>query len=127
MSTTPMPVHHHAGTSLGVPLMLGIAFGLYVAFLESNNGASNTRIIVASLVGGAACAALCFAIGVTQHRMSRETRSAAYGAIFGGALGYMLSVSGQTALEASLVGLTLGVSMAAVTFYVRYTRAGSTA
>jgi uncharacterized membrane protein AbrB (regulator of aidB expression) len=123
MSTqTAMPVRHHHAASWAVPVVLGLAFGLYVAFLESNNGASDTRTTVSSTVGGAVCAVLCFAIGRLQTRMSRERRATAYGAVFGGALGYMLSISDQTALEASLVGLFLGLSMALVTFYIRYTQ-----
>ena len=120
-TATPVRHQHHGAASLGVPLLLGLAFGLYAAFLESNNGASNERILVVSFVGGAICAVLCFALGLVQRRLTRERRSAAYGVIFGGALGFLLSVSGRTALEASLMGLILGLSMGLVTFYVRYT------
>ncbi|WP_432097147.1 hypothetical protein [Streptomyces sp. bgisy100] len=122
MSTTAMPARHYPSTAVGVPVTLGIAFGLYVAWLESNNGASNTRITVAGLVGGAACAVLCFALGMVQHRLRREVRAASYGAIFGAVMGYMLNVSGQTWLEGTLMGLILGLSMAVVTFYIRYTQ-----
>ncbi|MEV6319072.1 hypothetical protein [Streptomyces sp. NPDC051776] len=111
----------HTRAYVGVPLLLGICYGLYAAFLTSNNGASNTRIMVESFVGGAVVAVLCFAVGAVQSRLSRELRGAAYGVLFGTAMGYLLALSDETWLKAAFLGLFLGMGMGVTAFYVRYT------
>ncbi|MFI1965554.1 hypothetical protein ACH429_15815 [Streptomyces pathocidini] len=109
------------GMSVGIPLTLGIAYGLYAAWLSSNNGESNTFITIVALVGGAAVAALCFLLGKAQRRLKREQRAAAYAVLFGGAMGYLQSLSGETWLKAGFLGLFMGLGMAIVVFYLRYT------
>ncbi|MGP3927578.1 hypothetical protein [Streptomyces sp. 8N616] len=111
----------HGRAFVAVPLLLGIAYGLYAAFLTSNNGASNTRIMLDSFVGGAVVAVLSFLIGAAQTRLPRERRAAAYGGLFGIVMGYLLSLSGETWLKAGFLGLILGLSMGLIVFYVRYT------
>ncbi|MFG2193181.1 hypothetical protein [Streptomyces sp. NPDC048639] len=122
-STPALPAgRHHSKAFVGVPLVLGICYGLYAAFLTSNNGASNTRIMVESFVGGAVVAVLCFAVAAVQSRLPRELRGAAYGVLFGCAMGYLLSLSDETWLKSVFLGLFLGAAMGVIVFYVRYTR-----
>jgi predicted MFS family arabinose efflux permease len=111
----------HGKSLLTTPLLLGIAYGLYAAFLTSNHGASSTRIMTVSFVGGGAVAVLSFLLGLVQSRLPRELRAAAYGVLFGAAMGYLLSLSGDTWLKAGFVGLFLGISMGIIVFYIRYT------
>ncbi|MGP3984975.1 hypothetical protein [Streptomyces sp. KR80] len=117
----PAQRHPHRASYWTIPVLLGIAYGLYAAFLTSNHGASNTRITVVSIVGGAAVAALSFLVGLFQTRLSRELRATAYGVLVGGATGYLLSLSGDTWLKAAFLGGFLGLSMGIVVFYIRYT------
>lgn len=103
------------------PLIVGLAYGLYLAWVMSNNNASGTRIAVVSIVGGAIVVALSFLIGLFQARMPRELQAASYAAVFGTAMGYLISQSTANAGKSSILGLFLGVGMAIVVFYFRYT------
>ena len=103
------------------PLILGILYGLYLAWVMSNNDASGTRIAVTSTVGGAIVAVLAFLIGLFQARMPRELQAASYAGMFGTAMGYLISQSAADTGKASIIGLFLGVGMAIVVFYIRYT------
>lgn len=114
---------HHAAKSVGIPLSLGIAYGLYAAFVAETSNASDARTTTVALVGGAAVAVLSFVVGMVQTRVPRELRAAAYGVVFGCAMGYMISLAtDQTWLKSGFLGLFLGLGMGLTVFYVRYTR-----
>jgi hypothetical protein len=119
-AAAPVPRQHRrpAGT---VPLLLGVAVGLYAVFLEHTQGAPAGRAWLVGLITCAVTAVICYAVGRVQDGLMREVRAATYGAVFGGAMGYLLSLSGWTILKASLVGLVLGMSMVVVSFYLFYT------
>ncbi|MEU6081401.1 hypothetical protein [Streptomyces sp. NPDC047108] len=106
---------------VGVPLVLGICYGLYAAFLTSNNGASNERIMIESFVGGAVVVVLCLGIAVLQRRLMPEMRGALYGVVFGCAMGYLVALSDMTWLKSVFIGLFCGAGMAATVFWIRYT------
>jgi ABC-type polysaccharide/polyol phosphate export permease len=114
------PVHTRA--SWMTPLLLGIAYALYAAWVTSNNQASDARITTTALVGGAAVAVLSFLISRLQGRMSRRLMTASYAAVFGTATGYLISQSASTWLKAAFLGLFFGVGMGIVVSYIRYVR-----
>jgi hypothetical protein len=114
---TRAPIRTSAWT---IPLMLGVVYGGYAAFIAGNNGASTTRMTLIAVVGCLGLAVVCFVVGALRARLTREPRAAAFGVIFGCAMGYLLSLSGYSLLKASLVGLGLGLAMAAVSFYWFY-------
>jgi fermentation-respiration switch protein FrsA (DUF1100 family) len=103
-----------------VPLVLGIVYGGYAAFIASNNGASTTRTALIAIIGFVVLTAAGEALQATRTSLAREPRSAAHGLVFGCAMGYLLSLSGYSVLKASLVGATLGLAMTAVTYYWIY-------
>src|SRR5262245_50476372 len=105
-----------------VPLLLGVATGLYAAWLDSNNQpADSGRTAVIGGVSGAVAAVACYILGRVQAALPRELRAAAYGVVCGCALGYLFSLSGWTVLKASVGGLVAGLATAATSFYVFYT------
>jgi hypothetical protein len=121
----PAPRHgrpsRRTGTSL--PLLFGVAVGLYAAWLDSDNQpADSGRTAVVGVVSGAVTAVVCYVLGRVQAALPRELRAAAHGAVCGCALGYLFSLSGWTALKASAGGLVVGLAMSAAFFYVFYTR-----
>jgi threonine/homoserine/homoserine lactone efflux protein len=118
-----VPAHPHR-SAWSIPLLLSVALGAYAAFLEHTSGSSAVKAAVVGLVAGAVTAVVCFAVGRARSAMGRELRAATYGAVFGSAMGFLLSLSGWTVLKASLVGMSLGLGMLAIAFYVFYTREG---
>jgi hypothetical protein len=103
-----------------VPLTLGIVFGGYAAFIANNNGSSTTGTTLIAVIGCVALTLVCVAVGALRDSRSREFRAAAFGVVFGAAVGFLLSLSGYSNLKASLVGAALGLAMAAVSFYWFY-------
>jgi len=104
-----------------IPLSLGVVFGGYAAFIADDNGASTTRTTLIAVIGCVALTAVCYAVGAAARTsLAREPRSAAFGIVFGCAMGYLLSLSGYSVLKASLVGATLGLAMTAVSHYWFY-------
>jgi Flp pilus assembly pilin Flp len=103
-----------------IPLTLGVVFGGYAAFIADNNGASTTRTTLIAVIGCVALTAVCYAVGAARTSLAREPRSAAFGVVFGCAMGYLLSLSGYSVLKAGLVGATLGLAMTATSYYWFY-------
>ncbi|MDX6351290.1 MAG: hypothetical protein QOF84_6080 [Streptomyces sp.] len=107
-------------SSWGTPVALGVVFGGYAAWIANSNGSSTTRTTLIAVVGTVALALVCYVVGRVGPAVARELRSALYGIVFGCAMGYLLSLSGYSLLRASLVGLALGASMTAASFYWFY-------
>jgi hypothetical protein len=119
---TTVPARHHDRSEWRVPIWLGMLFGLWAAGIDRTHGASEVGATVLGLVGAAVVAVLCYVLHREQPRLEREARAGAYGVLFGAAMGYLLRLSGSTLLKASLWGLMFAGIMAAVSFYVFYTR-----
>ncbi|WP_269858587.1 hypothetical protein [Streptomyces sp. RPT161] len=105
-----------------VPAVLGFAFGAYALFLEQANGVDAGIAALRGLVAAVVLGAVCFVIGRRQHWMQAESQAAAYGVVFGMAMGYLLNLSGWSLLRSCLLGLVFGLAMAAGTFYFSYMR-----
>ncbi|MFE2428146.1 hypothetical protein ACFXJ5_15580 [Streptomyces sp. NPDC059373] len=119
-ATAPTRHRRSNRSSWGTPVALGVVFGGYAAWISNNNGGSTTRTTLIAVVGMVALALVCYLAGRVGPALARELRAALYGAVFGCAMGYLLSLSGYSLLKASLVGLALGASLTAVSFYWFY-------
>ncbi|MEV6793675.1 hypothetical protein AB0M87_17100 [Streptomyces sp. NPDC051320] len=103
-----------------LPLIFGLFFGLYSAYIE-NFGSLSTGEIVLSVVFGVAVAVLTFVFGRVQYALPRELRAAGYGVLFGGIIGFTYSLTGHSVLLSSFIGFFLGAGMLLAAFYLIYT------
>lgn len=65
-----VPAHRHGHLStaaVAVPVVLGVVYGLYSAFILSSGHGLSTAQLVLSVVSGVVLAALCFGFGRIQH------------------------------------------------------------
>jgi hypothetical protein len=121
-TTFPADKHRHLSTlSWALPLGFGIVYGGYAAFIENSGRGLSAGQIVVSVVSGVAVAVLAFLLGRFQDVLSRELRAVAYGVLFGGAMGFLYSLTGESVLLSSFIGLGLGAGMLLAAFYVFYT------
>ncbi|WP_405389849.1 hypothetical protein OG596_19365 [Streptomyces sp. NBC_01102] len=111
----------HSTTAWALPVALGVILGFWAFFINRDGGATTGGQIWLGVLSGVAFAALCFLLGRTQRALPRELRAAAYGALAGGAVGYLHSLNGSSVLMSSVIGLVVGAGMLVSAFYVFYT------
>ncbi|TXS37077.1 hypothetical protein [Streptomyces sp. OR43] len=115
--------HHSRSTmSWAVPVTLGVILGWYATSIVRGGGVLTGTQLALGLVSGAVLAALCFGLGRVQMRLPAQAAAAAYGALFGGSVGFLYSLSGKSVLAASVLGLLTGAGMLILAFYYFYTR-----
>ncbi|MEV7869818.1 hypothetical protein AB0P17_27870 [Streptomyces sp. NPDC088124] len=108
--------------AIGVPLLLGIAYGAYAQEIARSGGPATWGQLALALISGAAFALLLFGLLRVQHLLIRELRAAAWGVLVGGSIGFLYSLTGQSVLLSSAIGLAIGVGTVIATFYRFYTR-----
>ncbi|MFJ9622731.1 hypothetical protein [Streptomyces sp. NPDC101181] len=105
-----------------LPLVLGVIYGFYAAFIRRDGGPSTGGQVLLGLVSGAALAALCFALGRTQRSLPLVLRAVAYGALTASAIGFLVSLTDTSVLRSAGLGLAVGAGVLVVTFYTLYSR-----
>lgn len=111
----------HSTLGWALPVTLGVILGWYATSIVRDGGVLTGGQLALGLISGAVLAVLCFGLGRMQKRLPRELRAAAYGALFGGSIGFLYSLSDKSVLASSVLGLLTGASMLLAAFYVFYT------
>ncbi|MFF6885303.1 hypothetical protein ACFY9F_19285 [Streptomyces sp. NPDC012421] len=117
-----VPARRHVNLHGAVlPAVLGIAYGLYTSTVSRHGGALTwgqlwLGIVSAVLLGGGV-----YALRTYGRALPREARAPAWGALAGGAIGFLFSLSGASVLSASVLGLIVAAGVAAAMFYLYYT------
>ncbi|CAM5498545.1 hypothetical protein AB0H45_06480 [Streptomyces atroolivaceus] len=114
--------HGHTALAWAMPLVLGVILGFWAFFIERDGGATTGGQIWLGVVSGAAFAVLCHALVRVRWALPRELRAAAFGALTGGAVGFLYSLNGNSVLASSAIGLGVAAGMFCVMFYLYYTR-----
>ncbi|MFJ3598946.1 hypothetical protein ACIPRU_20880 [Streptomyces sp. NPDC090126] len=113
---------HHTSLAWALPLVLGVIYGFYAAFIRRDGGPSTGGQVLLGLVSGVALAALCFALGRIQHSLPRELRAVAYGALTACAIGFLVSLTDTSVLRSTGLGLAVGAGVLVVSYYYLYSR-----
>ncbi|MFG2719822.1 hypothetical protein ACGFW5_16215 [Streptomyces sp. NPDC048416] len=115
--------HRPSRAVLAIPVVLGVAYGIWAAAIQRNggDGVLSGGQIVLGLVSGLAVMALGVGLLMMQGALPRELRAAAYGTLFGCAMGFLYSLSDHSILRSSGLGAIWGGAMFLVSFYVFYT------
>jgi hypothetical protein len=112
----------HPSASWVVPVVLGVFSGGYAIFIDHNQGTPILQAGLLGLVTAVVVGALCYLVGRVQSALMPELRSAAYGALFGCAFGFLYSVSGHSVFRSSMMGLGGALAMYAASLYLFRTR-----
>ncbi|MEV0034460.1 hypothetical protein ACFRR7_20680 [Streptomyces sp. NPDC056909] len=107
---------------LGIPLLLGIIYGAYAAYIARGGGPATYGQLALALISGALLALLIFGLLRVQHALMREVRAAAWGVLVGGSMGFLYSLTGHSVLLSSGIGLALAAGTVIITFYAFYMR-----
>ncbi|MFF5567891.1 hypothetical protein ACFY7Z_19395 [Streptomyces sp. NPDC012623] len=108
--------------ALGVPLVLAIIYGAYAAAIARDGGPATNGQLVLALVAGAALLALLVGLLLVQHALPREIRAAAWGAVTGAPIGFLMCLSGHSVFSSSGLGLFIAACTTAAVYYMLYTR-----
>ncbi|MFE5871152.1 hypothetical protein ACFQ6V_21220 [Streptomyces roseifaciens] len=117
---TRLPAGHAPRSTWAIPVVGGVALGLFAIFLASNNGYSVAAAVLIGVVAGLIAMAAGYALLHERNTMIAEVRAAAFGALFGGSMGFLHSLSGGTVLRSTGIGLLTGIGMGLVSYYVFY-------
>ncbi|MFF1919273.1 hypothetical protein ACFVW8_01680 [Streptomyces sp. NPDC058221] len=112
---------HHSTLSWALPVTLGVILGWYATSIVRGGGVLTGGQLALGLISGAVLAALCFGLGRVQKRLPTVLAAASYGALFGGSIGFLYSLSDKSVLAASVLGLLTGAGMLLAAFYAFYT------
>ncbi|MFF7730609.1 hypothetical protein [Streptomyces sp. NPDC008001] len=138
MTHSIMPGHHHQahegpgpvarGTPLrsgrparftwAVPVTGGVALGLFAIFLAGNNGYTAGASVVIGVVAGLIAMAAGYALLRERNTMIAEVRAAAFGALFGGSMGFLHSLSGGSVMRSAGIGVLTALGMGVASYYV---------
>ncbi|WP_196943063.1 hypothetical protein [Streptomyces sclerotialus] len=118
-TTTAAPRRHSMAVTTGVPVVGGIAYGIYAGLLDHSTGSSSIHAFLLGLIATAVTVVLGLALMHVQDRMITEVRALAYGVLFGATMGFLYSLAEtSTALKASGFGALFGAIMLVVALYL---------
>ncbi|MFF3012824.1 hypothetical protein [Streptomyces sp. NPDC057939] len=113
---------HLGRNALVRALLAGLVYGVWAAFIKRQMGPVDAGNVFYGILCGVLFAAIMFALGRVGPRMKREVHAAAYGVFGGVAAGYLHSLTNESVLRATGVGLAVGVGVGVAAFYRYYTR-----
>lgn len=114
--------HHVSKAALARPLLMGLVYGVYAAFMKRQMGPVDAGNVFYGILCGALFAACMFALARIGPRLNREMHAAAYGAFAGIAFGYLYSLADDTILRSVGLALLVGAGVGMAAFYRYYTR-----
>ncbi|MBB4894688.1 ABC-type Mn2+/Zn2+ transport system permease subunit [Streptomyces olivoverticillatus] len=115
-------VRHAPRAAVAVPVVGGLALGLYTVFLAHDNGYSELQGWLVGLIAAIASGGLGYVLIRRRNSMMAEVRAAAFGALFGASMGFLYSLTGGTVLRASSIGLLFGLGLGVTAYYLFYWR-----
>lgn len=115
---------HHSPLAWALPITLGLTFGIWAAVIKrvDEGGVATGGQWVLGVITALVLAALAFGLGRVQHRLPRELRALAYGALTAVTIGFLTSLPGGSVLRAAGIGVAVGAGVGLAVFYFYYTR-----
>ncbi|WP_406862129.1 hypothetical protein ABZO31_17265 [Streptomyces sp. HUAS MG47] len=120
-AAAPARRYEGAAHGWGIPLSLGVIYGLYTSAVARSGGGWSWGQFWLGIISGAALAGAVYALRTYGHMLPRELRAAAIGVVAGGAIGFLFSLSGTSVLSSSVLGLIIMAGTTLGAFYLFYT------
>jgi drug/metabolite transporter (DMT)-like permease len=114
-------VARHGKAVWVVPLLTGVAFGLYASFLQHTNGVSAVSATLMGVWVGLGMLLLTFLAALAERRLQREARAISWGVVIGAGVGTLFILADYSVLKAVTRGLAVGACAGAAAFYWFYT------
>ncbi|MDX3533715.1 hypothetical protein PV721_04915 [Streptomyces sp. MB09-01] len=104
------------------PLLAGLVYGVWAAFIQRQTGPVDAGNVFYGILCGVLFAGIMFALARIGPRLRREFHAAAYGVFTGVAAGYLHSLTNESVLSSTVIGLFVGLGVGLAAFYRYYTR-----
>ncbi|MFI5829605.1 hypothetical protein ACIA6C_20570 [Streptomyces sp. NPDC051578] len=114
---TGADIRHVSKSALTVPLLMGLVYGVWAAFINRQMGPVDAGNVFYGILCGVVFAGCVFALARYGSRLVRELHAAAWGAFAGIALGYLYSQTNESVLRSAGIGLAVGVATTLAAFY----------
>ncbi|MFC8508577.1 hypothetical protein ACFU3J_09095 [Streptomyces sp. NPDC057411] len=105
----------------GLPVTLGIAYGLYAPVIARDGGALSWGQFWLGLISGVVLAVSVYGLHRYGRALRRELRAVAWGALAGIAIGFLFSLSDASIYSSALLGLIVAGATFGAAFYLFYT------
>ncbi|MEU9861807.1 hypothetical protein AB0D99_13085 [Streptomyces sp. NPDC047971] len=105
----------------GVPVTLGFAYGFWAAAIQRSGGIITWNQVGLGLASGILLAVGVYALNQWGHVLPVELRAAAWAVLMGCAVGFLYSLSDNSVLSASGLGLVAAAVTGVASFYLFYT------
>ncbi|MFI5615958.1 hypothetical protein [Streptomyces sp. NPDC051567] len=112
---------HLSGGALAAPLLLGLVYGVWAAFIHRHMGPVDVGNVFYGILCGAVFAVCMVALARVGPRLKREVHAASYGVFAGVAVGYLHSLTNGSVLRSAGIGLAVAAGVGVVMFYRYYT------
>ncbi|MFJ6720900.1 hypothetical protein [Streptomyces sp. NPDC091259] len=119
--TTGADTRHVSRSALVLPLLLGLVYGVWAAFIQRQMGPVDAGNVFYGILCGVVFAGCVFALARFGPRLAREPHAAAWGAFAGIAIGYLFSLTNESVLRSTAIGLAVAVATGLTAFYRYYT------
>ncbi|MCF3184767.1 hypothetical protein IPZ70_33240 [Streptomyces polychromogenes] len=103
-------------------LLLGLVYGVWAAMMKRDTGPVTVGNVFYGILCGVLFAAVMYGLARFGPLLMRELHAAAYGVFGGIAVGYLHSLTNQSVLRSTVVGLFTGIGVGVMAFYRYYTR-----
>lgn len=118
---TGADTRHVSRSALVLPLLLGLVYGVWAAFIQRQMGPVDAGNVFYGILCGVVFAGCVFALARFGPRLAREAHAAAWGAFAGIAIGYLFSLTNESVLRSVAIGLAVAVATGLTAFYRYYT------
>ncbi|MET9350433.1 hypothetical protein [Streptomyces termitum] len=109
-----------------LPAVIGVLYGLYAATVSRHGGGLTWGQLWLGLISAVVLAGALYALRTYAHVLPRELRALSWGAVTGGATGFLYSLSGASVLSSCGLGLAVAIAVGAGMFYLFYTHEDAT-
>ncbi|MCP3819398.1 hypothetical protein NLX86_15175 [Streptomyces sp. A3M-1-3] len=99
------------------PLLFGALYGIWAAFIGRQAGPITGYNVLLGFVSGVLFAGILFLLNRMGPGVLPELRGVAYGTFAAIAMGFMFSLTGETVLMSSGVGVAVGAAVGVIAFY----------
>ncbi|WP_433546584.1 hypothetical protein ACQPZG_16920 [Streptomyces sp. CA-294286] len=108
--------------SWAIPLLLGLVYGGYAAFMARGTGPLTGANVLFGAVCGLVLAAVAYGVGRIGKGLAAGPRALSYAVVLGAAMGFLHSLADGSVLSSVALGLALGAAMLVATYYALSTR-----